>query len=183
MQWPEPSQESVASHAPPLDVPRQAVVAGSKESAGHAPDEPVQLSATSHWPTEGRHVVVAGLKPSLQVPKPSQESAASHAPPLDVPTQAVVAGSKESAGQSPDEPVQLSAPSHWPAEGRHVVVAGLKPSLQLPAPSQESVASHAPPLDVPTHVAARRSTELAGHAPDEPVQLSATSHWPAEGRH
>ncbi len=43
-----PEQESVPSHAPPFDVPTQVVVAGAKTSAGHAPDVPLQLSATSH---------------------------------------------------------------------------------------------------------------------------------------
>jgi hypothetical protein len=45
---PPPSQESVPSQAPPFDVPVQAVVEGWKPSFGHAPDEPEQLSATSH---------------------------------------------------------------------------------------------------------------------------------------
>jgi len=39
----------------------QVVVEGWNPFAGHAPDEPVQLSATSHSPVDGRHVVVAGL--------------------------------------------------------------------------------------------------------------------------
>jgi hypothetical protein len=43
-----PEQESVPSQAPPFDVPVQAVVEGWKPSAGHALDEPEQLSATSH---------------------------------------------------------------------------------------------------------------------------------------
>jgi len=43
-----PLQWSVASQAPPWDVPVQVVVLGSKASAGHAPELPVQLSATSH---------------------------------------------------------------------------------------------------------------------------------------
>ncbi len=43
-----PEQESVPSQAPPFDVPTQVVVADAKPSAGHAPDVPVQLSATSH---------------------------------------------------------------------------------------------------------------------------------------
>jgi hypothetical protein len=47
-QTPAPLQESVPSQAPPFDVPVQAVVEGWKPSAGHAPDEPEQLSATSH---------------------------------------------------------------------------------------------------------------------------------------
>ena len=47
-QWPAPSQESVPSQGPPLEVPTQAVVDGWKPFAGQAPDVPVQLSATSH---------------------------------------------------------------------------------------------------------------------------------------
>jgi hypothetical protein len=47
-QAPDPSQESVPSQSPPLDVPTQAVVNGWKPSTGHSTDEPVQLSATSH---------------------------------------------------------------------------------------------------------------------------------------
>jgi hypothetical protein len=57
-------------------------------------------------------MVVEGLKPSTHFPAPSQESVPSHAPPFEVPVQAVVAGAKPSAGQEPDEPVQLSATSH-----------------------------------------------------------------------
>ena len=42
----------------------QIVVAGAKASAGHAPDVPVHVSATSHWPPAGRQVKVAGRKAS-----------------------------------------------------------------------------------------------------------------------
>ena len=56
--------------------------------------------------------MVAGWNPSTQLPAPSQESVPSHAPPLEVPTQVVVEDWKLSAGQEPDEPVQLSATSH-----------------------------------------------------------------------
>ena len=175
-QAPAPSQESVPSQAPPLEVPVQAVVAGWKPFAGQAPDEPVQLSATSHCPADSRHVVVDDLKPSTQAPAPSQESVPSQGPPLEVPVQAVVAGWKPFAGQAPDEPVQLSATSHCPAEARQVVVADLKPSTQAPAPSQESVPSQGPPLEVPVQAVVDGWKPSAGQAPDEPVQLSATSH-------
>ena len=70
-------------------------------------------------------MVVAGLKPSTQWPAPSQESVPSQAPPLEVPVQDVVAEAKPSAGQAPDDPVQLSATSHCPAAARQMVVAGL----------------------------------------------------------
>jgi hypothetical protein len=93
-------------------VPTQVVVAVWKPSAGQAPDDPVQLSATSHWPAEGRHVVVAGWKPSTQLPRPSQESVPSQAPPFEVPTQVVVAVWKLSAGQEPVSPLQVSGTSH-----------------------------------------------------------------------
>jgi hypothetical protein len=160
----------------------QLVVAGSKPSAGQEPDDPVQVSAISHGPVDGRHDVVAGWNPSTQWPAPSQESVPSHAPPFDVPVQPVVAGSKPSAGQVLLEPEQLSARSHGPVEGRHVVVADEKPSTQCPAPSQESVPSQTPPFEVPVQVVVAGSKPSAGQLPSEPVQLSATSHGPVEGR-
>src|SRR5437870_629092 len=40
---------------------------GSKESVGQLGPLPVQNSATSHWPVEGRQVVVAGSKTSTHV--------------------------------------------------------------------------------------------------------------------
>ena len=43
------------------------VAADLKRSAGHAPELPVQLSATSHWPVDGRHVTVEAWKTSTQV--------------------------------------------------------------------------------------------------------------------
>jgi hypothetical protein len=88
-----------------------------------APDEPVQDSGGSQAPVDGRHVVVAGLKPSTQCPAPSHESVASQAPPFEVPVQVVVAGWKPSVGQEPVVPEQLSATSHGPVDGRQIVVA------------------------------------------------------------
>jgi len=81
-------------------------------SVGQDELDPVQLSGTSHPPAAGRQIVVAGEKPSTQPPLPSQESVPSQAPPLEVPTQVVVAGAKPFAGQEPEVPVQLSATSH-----------------------------------------------------------------------
>src|SRR5262245_8607625 len=175
LQCPAPSQESVPSQAPPFEVPVQLVVSGLKPSAGQAPDEPVQLSATSHSPAAARQMVVAVRKPSLQCPAPSQESVPSQAPPFEVPVQLVVSGLKPSAGQAPDEPVQLSATSHSPAAARQVVVDDRKPSLQCPAPSQESVPSQAPPFEVPVQLVVDGAKPSAGQSADVPVQLSATS--------
>ena len=62
----------------------QWVVLDANTSAGHAPDVPVQLSATSHWPADARQVKPAAWKTSTQVLLvPVQRSAASssHAPP------------------------------------------------------------------------------------------------------
>ena len=50
----------------------QLVDADAKPSAGHAPDVPVHVSATSHWPAEPRQVKLAARKTStheLLVPK------------------------------------------------------------------------------------------------------------------
>ena len=57
-----------------------------------------------------------------------------------------------------------------------MVVDARKPSTQLPAPSQESVPSQAPPFEVPTQVVVEDWKPSAGQVPDVPVQLSATSH-------
>src|SRR2546427_5981245 len=43
-----------SSQTPPSDVPMQCVVADWKASAGHVPEVPVQLSATSHCRSEER---------------------------------------------------------------------------------------------------------------------------------
>src|SRR5207249_2329038 len=105
-------------------------------SMGHAPDVPEQVSATSHGPAEGRHVVV--LYASTHVlPLPEQWSPASlsHAPPCELPVQLVDGEAKPSAGHAPEVPVQLSATSHGPAEGRHVVVLYASTHV-LPLPEQ-----------------------------------------------
>jgi hypothetical protein len=44
-----------------------AVPAGSKASAGQAPEDPVQVSATSHWPASARQTKVVGWYSSTQV--------------------------------------------------------------------------------------------------------------------
>ena len=121
-------------------------------------------------------MVVADTKPSTHRPEPLHESVPSQAPPFEVPTQAVVDGSKPSAGQEPELPVQLSATSHWPADARQIEVDARNPSTQTPEPSQESVPSQAPPFDAPTQEVVADWKPSAGHAPDVPVQLSATSH-------
>ena len=45
----------------------QLVVAEAKLSTGQVPLVPVQLSASSHWPVDGRHVTVLALKVSTHV--------------------------------------------------------------------------------------------------------------------
>ena len=55
------------SHAPAWDAPVQLVLLEAKLSAGHAPELPVHISATSHCPADGRQVVVADLKTSTHL--------------------------------------------------------------------------------------------------------------------
>ena len=64
-----PEQWSAASlsHAPPCEAPRQLVEDEAKTSAGQVPDVPVQVSATSHWPAEGRQVKLEDWKTSTHV--------------------------------------------------------------------------------------------------------------------
>ena len=45
----------------------QLVALDLKPSAGHAPELPVHISATSHWPAEGRQVTLAALYASTHV--------------------------------------------------------------------------------------------------------------------
>jgi hypothetical protein len=59
------SPESL-SHVAPCEAPMQLVELAAKASVGHEPDEPVQDSATSHWPAEARHSNVGAWKASTQ---------------------------------------------------------------------------------------------------------------------
>ena len=163
-----------------------AAVAGLKASAGHAPLDPVQLSATSHWPAEARQTVVGDLKTSSQavalVPEQWSAASSSHAPPCEAPVHAAVAGLKLFAGQALLVPSQLSGTSHWPAEGRHSVPAATLASAGQATlePEQLSATSQTP-------AEARHSKLLGlkasvGQAELEPVQVSATSQTPAEAR-
>ena len=163
---------------------------GLNESAGQAPELPVQVSAMSHWPAEARQVKLEGRKTSTQVvaPVPVQWSAASssQAAPCEAPVQCVVEGWKTSAGQAPELPVQLSATSHWPAEPRQTKALVWNASTQtLLVPVQWSAASlsQVPPCELPVQLVALAAKTSAGQVPDEPVHFSATSHWPAEPRH
>src|SRR5438309_1918600 len=166
----------------------QCVLLVGKASAGHVPDVPVHISATSHWPAEGRQVTLAALYASTQtllVPVQWSAGSSSHTPLCDVPMQCVVADWKASAGHVPDVPVHISATSHWPAEGRHVTVAAWYASTQtLLVPVQWSAgsSSHTPPCELPMQCVVPYSTPFRSHVPDVPVHISATSHWPAEGR-
>ena len=80
-------------------MPVQCVLFEAKVSVGHAPELPVHVSATSHWPAEGRQVVVADLKTSthvLAVPLQWSAASSSQAPPWDVPVQLVLLDLKAS---------------------------------------------------------------------------------------
>ena len=62
----------------------QCVLLVAKASAGHVPEVPVHISATSHWPAEARHVTVAASYTSTQtllVPVQWSAASLSHAPP------------------------------------------------------------------------------------------------------
>src|SRR5205823_259912 len=236
-----PSQVSVV-HALPSSV--QSEPAAFLASGGHAcPGSPPQPSATSHSPAAGRQMTPMGRKTSAgQVESsPSQTSSGSHTSlepvrqtvpafpagcwqALSVPSQvsvvhglpssvqAVPAALLASAGQLGPVPVQFSAGSHSPAEGRHSVKADRKPSggHVVLVPSHVSSASHTPaagrhtapalpagcwqaPL-IPAHppvghgvLSSVHAVPLAffasaGQLGPVPVQFSTWSHSPAAGR-
>ena len=62
-----PLQWSVPSHRPPCDVPVHVVALEARTSVGHVLDDPVHVSATSHWPADPRHVKLLGWNTSTQV--------------------------------------------------------------------------------------------------------------------
>jgi hypothetical protein len=91
----------------------QLVAPDWKPSPGQAPDDPVQLSATSHGPAEARQIVTADWKPSTHVSAvPLQWSDASHTPPFDAPVQLVVAGFGVKISHRPFCGLQ-EAVAHW----------------------------------------------------------------------
>jgi hypothetical protein len=119
-QLPAPLQVSGASHWPAEGSP-QLLPARANPSAGHAADEPLQLSATSHGLAEGRHIVFALAKPSegQVLLTPSQDSATSQSPAEGRHTAVLLA----SGGQAAELPVQVSATSQAPTDPRQVAPA------------------------------------------------------------
>jgi hypothetical protein len=179
----EPVQLSARSQSPA--VGRHTVVADLKLSAGQLLLDPSQLSARSQAPAAARHWVPAGTFASLgqAAVEPLHVSAASQLPAAA--RQTVVEDANPSAGQVPFVPVQLSATSHAPAAGRHVTVLVLKASthvLLVPAQWSPASLSHAPPCELPVQLVDEDAKLSAGQAPLAPVHISATSHWPADGR-
>ena len=135
----------------------QSVAEEAKLSAGHTPELPVQVSATSHVPADARHTVLDDLNTSthvLAVPEQWSAMSLSQAPACDAPVQVVADDRKTSVGQVPVVPVHVSATSHCPADPRHVKLDAWKTSTHAPlVPVQWSAASlsHAPLCDVPVH--------------------------------
>ena len=123
-QLPFPSHLSTPSHSSPLAVPVHVTVEAANELAGHEAAEPEQYSATSQASAAARQIVDEGENTSTQLPLPSHLSTPSHGLPLEVPLHVIVVSWKASAGHRPDEPVHVSATSHWPADLRHTVVDG-----------------------------------------------------------
>ena len=90
---------------------------------------------------------------------------------------------ESSGGQSALVPVQYSGTSHGPADGRHTVLAGRKPSLGhvLPVPSQVSGTSHTPAAG--RHTVPAGLFASAGQLALVPEQVSGGSQTPADARH
>src|SRR5439155_1064553 len=120
----DPVQFSAGSHSPAEG--RQIVLAGSKTSAGHTVVVPEQVSASSQGPAAGRQTAPALPAGCWQASFVPSHSSRLHALPSSV--HAVPAGSFASTGHVALDPVQSSAASHAPAEGRQAVVDGLKTS-------------------------------------------------------
>jgi len=205
---PEPVQLSATSQAPAAG--RHTTDAGSKASAGHAALVPSHVSSTSHGPAAGRHTAPPFPARCWQASfVPSQVSVVQRLPSS---VHGVPAGTFPSAGHAGPVPVQVSAASHSPAEARHTVKLDRKASggQALLVPSHVSSTSHGPAtgrqtapafpaacwqassmpsqvsvvqgLPSSVHGVAAGDLSSAGQAGPLPVQLSAGSHSPAEGR-
>src|SRR5439155_1151805 len=157
---------------------RHWVKAERNPSAGQVVPEPVQVSTSSQGPAAARHTAPALPPGCWQLSLlPSHSSRLQGFPSL---VQAVPAGCFASAGQTVLDPVQVSARSHSPAVGRHVAPAFpagcWHASLE---PSQASVL-HGLPSSVQLVPAALFAS--TGQLAADPVQFSAGSHSPADGR-
>src|SRR5262245_40691289 len=121
----------------------QLVPFGAFASAGHAVDEPVQVSAMSQGLAGGRHTVLADARTSAGHAGlvPVQLSATSHTPAAG--RQSVPEAARTSAGQVALDPVQVSATSHRPAAGRQTApaLANWQPPVQHAPPSHASPGS------------------------------------------
>jgi hypothetical protein len=149
-------------------------------SDGQLAELPVQLSATSHWPLEGRQTVVDGRNESAghAADEPLQVSARSQAPAAA--RQTVEANANPSAGQVELVPVQVSATSQAPADARQTAPAFPTGCWQATAVPLHWSWVHG----LPSSVQAVPFDFLvsAGQAAEEPVQVSARSHSPAAAR-
>src|SRR5207249_3978938 len=205
---PVPGQLSAGSHAP--CEARHTVEAGWKASGGQAAPVPSQVSAASHAPAAGRHTAPPFPARCWQASfVPSQVSVVQRLPSS---VHGVPAGTFPSAGHAGPVPVQVSAASHSPAEARHTVKLDRKASggQALLVPSHVSSTSHGPAIgrqtapafpagcwqasSVPSQVSVVHALPSSVHGvpPGDlssggqlgpvPVQFSAGSHSPAEGR-
>src|SRR5262245_47832377 len=170
------TQLSIASHTV------SASVSGCPVSAGQLALEPVQVSAMSQVPAEGRHTVEDEAKPSagqLSV-RPLQRSATAQTPAEARQTAVLLA----SGGQPLFTPSQFSARSQTPAGARHCAVLLASAGHGWPAvPGQFSATSQMPPAG--RHVRKAPLTLSAGQgSPGVPEQSSAGSHTsPEPARH
>src|SRR5262249_29836691 len=145
-------------------------------SAGHLMLEPVQVSARSQAPAEGRQTVVLGASTSggQVVPEPVQNSGTSHTSPMVEARQLVEGGVKMGSGQWWPTASKLSAAARVPTDARLGAVLLASAGQVLFIPSQKSARSHTP-------ADGRQSVVLAltisgGQAALLPVQNSSMSH-------
>src|SRR5439155_976418 len=139
---PVPVQFSAASHSPA--EARHTVKLDRKASGGQALLVPSHVSSTSHGPAIGRQTAPAFPAGCWQASSVPSQVSVVHALPSSV--HGVPPGDLSSGGQAGPVPVQLSAGSHSPAEGRQTTVEGSKASAGQVGlvPLQVSSTSHGP---------------------------------------
>lgn len=152
------------------------VAGGANPFAGHVPEAPLQVSATSHTSTSARHVVPLPTSTSAGQLEavPVQTSATSQLPVAA--RQVTPPPASTSAGQAAVEPSHVSGTSQRPAAARHVLPASARVSDGQAAlePVHSSAGSQPPALARQTVLA-----ELFVQVPTVPARLH-ESHAPPQ---
>src|SRR2546430_857135 len=155
---------------------RHTVPWGVLASAGQLMLVPVQVSAGSQTPADGRHSAPAFPAGCWHFMLTPSQTSAVHG--LASSAHVTPAALHVSAGHCGPFPEQVSATSHSPAAARHTVLAEAKPSAGRPLVGPSHVSPAAQGAAAGRHALPAACFASAGQVALAPVQASGTSHTP-----